>query len=227
MRQGVLPTQSPPEVGMNNEHTPTPRESSGAGEAEGPRTPSGAGLRSTLIIGGLVVALVVGGVAAAVVFGGGDDESAAAGLEPQVAPDHVAPLPDTELGGFGDAPPVRPAEYGEPLILNFWATWCAPCREEMPHLQEYSELYGDQAAVLGVDVQDAPSNAAEFVDELGITYELAVDQDGAYFQETESVHMPTTLFVDAAGDIVYRHAGYMSYDELLGLASEHLGVQAQ
>ena len=205
----------------------TGQEPEPAGPAEQDPSAKRAGLGATMLVAAALVMLVLAAVIGAVMWGGDDPDpvAGAEGLEPEVAPDHTAPLPDTTLEGFAGAPPVDPANYqGAPLILNFWATWCDPCREEMPHLQGFSETYGDQVTVLGVDVQDAPSNAEAFVEELGISYDLAVDHDGSYLAETQSVHMPTTLFVDPDGTIVYRHAGYMSYEELEGLAVEHLDV---
>ena len=192
--------------------------------------PQPTGLKLTLLIGvGLVVLTLAGVLGASVLFSdrsaGADPQTAGPGLEPLVAASHQAPLPTTELDGFGGAGPVQPGEYqGAPLIVNFWATWCEPCKEEMPHFEAFAAEHGEQIPVLGVDVQDAPSNAEEFIEELQITYDLAVDHDGSYFRETQSVHMPTTLFVDADGTIVYRQAGYMDHDELVGLASEHLDL---
>src|SRR5690625_5134270 len=148
---------------------------------------SGRGSLTTTVVAALdTMGLVLVSVIVIVVVSGDDaqEQAAAPGLEPEVEPDHQAPLPPVELEGFDDAPPVDPAEYqGRPLVLNFWATWCDPCREEMPHLQEFSTAYGDQVPVLGGDVQDAPSNAAEFVDELGNTDESPVDENGSDLQQ--------------------------------------------
>jgi peroxiredoxin len=81
-------------------------------------------------------------------------------------------------------------------------------------------------AVLGVNVKDAPSNAEAFTTELGITYDLAVDPDGDLFTAVEGFAMPTTLFVDAEGTIVYRHAGFLDGQKLADLAVQHLGIDA-
>jgi cytochrome c biogenesis protein CcmG, thiol:disulfide interchange protein DsbE len=109
--------------------------------------------------------------------------------------------------------------------VNFWASWCAPCVKEMPDFQRFSEELGDRVPLLGVNVQDAPSNAQAFVDELGITYDLATDPRGELYTDVRGFGMPTTLFVDAEGTIVYRHTGPLDTAQLRALVGEHLGVE--
>jgi cytochrome c biogenesis protein CcmG, thiol:disulfide interchange protein DsbE len=79
--------------------------------------------------------------------------------------------------------------------------------------------------ILGVNVQDAPANAEAFVDELGITYDLAADPKGELYAAVEAFGMPTTLLVDADGMIVYRHTGLLDARALREHAAEHLGVE--
>ena len=136
-------------------------------------------------------------------------------------------LPDTTLEALADAPAVRLADLldGRPLVLNFWATWCAPCVAEMPDLQLLHEAAGDDVHVVGVDTQDSPLNAEPFVEELGITYTLARDPGGELFTELNGFGMPTTLFVAADGAIRYRQTGPMTYEQMLSLVTEHLGIE--
>jgi cytochrome c biogenesis protein CcmG/thiol:disulfide interchange protein DsbE len=136
-----------------------------------------------------------------------------------------APLPDLTLEGFAGGEAVRLADYrGQPLLVNFWATWCAPCVEEMPAFQRVARRLADRVAVLGVDVQDAPSNAQPFVRELGIDYDLAIDPAAALYREVRAYGMPTTLFVDSSGMIVYRHTGALDDAGLTALIESHLDV---
>ncbi len=137
-----------------------------------------------------------------------------------------APLPEVTLTGFGDGPDVALASYrGRPLVLNLWATWCAPCVEEMPAFQQVATAAEGRVAFLGVDVMDTPSRAEPFVEKLGITYDLAVDPRREFATEIGAVGMPTTLLVNADGTIVYRHRGPLESDELRRLIAEHLSVQ--
>lgn len=188
----------------------------------------GVGVVAAFFVGLAAVALFAGsdrgGDPAAVGDGGEPAEVAdASRLEDRDAPDT---LPEATLEGFGAEGPVAMADYvGQPLVVNFWATWCAPCVEEMPDLQRVHEQVGDEVTFLGVNVRDAPSNAEPFVEELGITYDLAVDSEGDYYREVGSMGMPTTVLVDSDGRIVARRVGTVTAAELRDLLAAELGVR--
>jgi thiol-disulfide isomerase/thioredoxin len=194
----------------------------------------GGGPRRTLLLGlAVVIAFIVGAVGVSLLSGergpreGGVVIESGPGLEDRIAPGQRQPLPDRTLAGFGGdgADPVALSSYrGTPLIVNFWASWCAPCVKEMPDFQRFSAEHGGDAPLLGVNVQDAPANAEGFVDSLGITYDLAIDPAGELYSEVRGFGMPTTLFVDAQGTIVYRHTGPLDAEDLRRLANEHLGI---
>lgn len=147
---------------------------------------------------------------------------------PRPAPDDEAPLPADGLWVWGgdDEPLDLDVYEGRPLVVNFWASWCDPCIAEMPDLQQVAEERADEVTVLGINVQDAPSSAAGFVDDLGITYDLARDPDASYFQSVGGFGMPTTLLVDADGQIVYRHTGLLDAAELSDLVDARLSPVA-
>lgn len=148
-------------------------------------------------------------------------------LDERVAPDARAPLPARTLQGFGSGAPVDLATYrGRPLVVNFWATWCAPCVEEMPAFQQVFTEVGDEVAFLGVDVADGPRRAEPFAAELGISYDLARDPEETFAREVGVFAMPTTLFVDAQGTIVHRSAGGLTGAELREALRTHLGAAA-
>lgn len=192
----------------------------------------------TVLLGVGVVAAFFVGLAAVALFAGKDrgPEPAAVGdggepaevadasrLEDRDEPDT---LPEATLEGFGDEAPVEMADYaGRPLVVNFWATWCTPCVEEMPDLQRVHEQVGDEVTFLGINVRDAPSKAEPFVEELGITYDLAVDSEGDYYREVGSMGMPTTLLVAPDGRIVARRVGAVTAAELRELLAGELGVR--
>lgn len=138
-------------------------------------------------------------------------------------------LPDLTLPCLGSARTVNLAALrGQPMVLNFWAQWCPPCRAEAPHLRAFAEASGDRVLVLGIDYDDPdPALALEFAGLVGWSYPHLVDADRAAQRPLNLVGIPVTLFVDASGAIVYRHAGgFESAEQLSALASEHLGVQA-
>lgn len=190
-------------------------------------------MKRTLLVGVAVALAVVVGLSAGAVLGrnagpgAGDPGQAAPGqprLDERVDPERRSPLPDATLDAFsGDGTVSLTAYRGTPLIVNLWASWCAPCVAEMPEVQQVAQQVAPDVAVLGVNVRDAPSNARAFVERLGITYDLAVDPHGELYTELRAYGMPTTLLVDAAGTIVYRHTGPLDADELLALVRERLG----
>ena len=140
-------------------------------------------------------------------------------------PDQAFALPPATLEGFAGGPEVNLADYrGKPLVVNFWATWCAPCVKEMPEFQKASEAFGDKVALLGIDVEDAPPNAEPFVKRLGIDYPMAIDPRRELYRQIGNIGMPTTLLVDAEGIVRYRHTGGLDLPQLLALLREHLDV---
>lgn len=203
-----------------------------AGASDAP-TPSTAPTSTrTLVLGLLATAAVLGLAAVLAVTGLGDEPVAEppvadrpAGLDAAVETDVGDGLHDVVLDGFVDGQEVALASYaGTPFVLNFWATWCPPCVEEMPDLQEVAELFEGRLAMLGVSYLDDLAQATELVADLAITYDLAVDEGGALFDEVGGMGMPTTLLVDADGAIVLRHTGPVDVDGLVDLIATHLDV---
>jgi cytochrome c biogenesis protein CcmG/thiol:disulfide interchange protein DsbE len=191
------------------------------------------GVTTVLLGAAIALAVVVGAVAATVATrsGGLPRGTATYGgvsrLDERLAATDEMPLPEVTLDGFAEGPPIDLAAYGgEPLVVNFWASWCAPCVEEMPDFQRVAADTQGDVAFLGVNVQDAPGNAQAFVDELDITYDLASDPRGAFYAQVQGFGMPTTLFVRPDGTIVFRHTGALTDQELRDLLATHLSVQA-
>lgn len=115
---------------------------------------------------------------------------------------------------------------GVPMVVNLWGSWCPPCREEMPVLQQFSEAAGDRVRMVGVISKDGLPQAASFAEDAGVTFPSAFDGQGELMAELGLNALPFTYFVDADGALVHTEAGPVSsVDELRGLAAEHLGVQ--
>jgi peroxiredoxin len=125
------------------------------------------------------------------------------------------PVPDQEVATF-DGEPVTLTDYeGQPLVLNFFASWCPPCVAEMRDALEpaHREL-GGEVAFLGVANQDTTEAALEVVETTGVTYDLAEDPDGELFRALGATSMPATFYIDADGRVVGRHMGALTRDQL-------------
>ncbi len=134
-------------------------------------------------------------------------------------------LPAATLSELGGDEQVHTACWlGQPLVVNFWAEWCGPCREEMPDLEAVHQAAGDLVRFVGVDYEDRVDAALAFAEEVGVTYELVEDPDGTYFDAAGGRGAPYTLLVDADGIVRYRHNGPLTAERLTALLEEHLDV---
>ena len=139
-----------------------------------------------------------------------------------------AALPQVELARLDGGGALRIADLrGRPAVINFWATTCPHCVEEMPDIEEVHRALADEVTFVGVDRADDHAKAQRLAAGTGVTYELVTDPDERFFYATSLRDvMPTTLFVDAAGVVVHRKYGPMDADELRALIREHLGIDA-
>jgi cytochrome c biogenesis protein CcmG/thiol:disulfide interchange protein DsbE len=136
-----------------------------------------------------IVACVIGGVVAAELL------TAGGGAASRPAPE----LPREVLVG----PRVDLASLrGKPAVVNFWASWCEPCKEEAPELKRFDEEYGDQATLVGVDWGDAADNARDFIAKSGWTYPILRDPSQKVGTAYGLNGLPNTFVLDSQGDIV-------------------------
>jgi cytochrome c biogenesis protein CcmG/thiol:disulfide interchange protein DsbE len=136
-------------------------------------------------------------------------------------------LPDITLPCLGGGHSVRLAGLrGRPMIINVWAQWCPPCRQEAPYLSEVAARRPAAAMILGIDFVDPrPDLAIEFARLSGWKYPQLQDLDKSLSGSLQVSAPPQTILVDADGQVVYRHAGPLSSAaELRSLAKQHLGV---
>ena len=104
------------------------------------------------------------------------------------------------------------ATDGRPVILNLWASWCPPCRSEMPSINVAAQRH-PEVAFVGVAVEDDPEKAAEFATEIGITYTIAID-DGSVEEAYPVLGLPGTFFIAADGTLAKNHFGLVTVDSL-------------
>ncbi|MGD8207462.1 MAG: TlpA disulfide reductase family protein [Thiohalocapsa sp.] len=118
------------------------------------------------------------------------------------------PAPELDLSGI-DGVRYRLADMrGRPVIINFWATWCPPCRAEMPSMQRAWEMVeGEGIEMLGINVGEDEAAVREFAERMDLDFPLPMDPDSAVAQSWPMTGLPTTFVVDPEGRIVYRAQG--------------------
>jgi cytochrome c biogenesis protein CcmG/thiol:disulfide interchange protein DsbE len=137
-------------------------------------------------------------------------------------------LPGITLPCLGGGRPVHLAGLrGQPTVLNLWASWCTPCREELPVLQEFYERADGKVRMLGVDFEDTqPAAALKLLEDSGVTYPQVADFDKAIDQGLGRHPVPMTVLVDADGQVVAALPMQItSADQLAGFVEDSLGVR--
>lgn len=196
--------------------------------------------RHPLVLGfvAAVVALVVAMAAAATVVALTRDDDPTPKAEADL---HFTPLdqdPKGLIAGDKTGTPVPTAKFpklggglgaltdyaGTPVVVNFFGSWCVPCRKEMPDLQQVHEALGDKVAFLGLAVNDSERDAAAFVEKYGATYDMGRDPSGKLSSELGVINMPSTFLVSAKGDVVAARAGAVTAGELRKLIADNFGV---
>lgn len=115
------------------------------------------------------------------------------------------------------------ADYeGRPVVVNFFAAWCPPCRAEMPDFETVHQATKDEIAFVGIshDLNDA--DWLDLVDETGVTFDTGFQPEQELFIAIDGIGMPTTMFLDADGTIVHTHAGVVNTEILTDLIDTHL-----
>ena len=106
------------------------------------------------------------------------------------------------------------SEKNQPLVVNFWATWCAPCLEELPMFESVHNRIGHEVTFLGINVSDSPTKANELIADAGISYQMGRDPEGNFLVGLGIVGLPATVFIDSEGTIVDVHMGQISDEDL-------------
>jgi peroxiredoxin len=124
-----------------------------------------------------------------------------------------AKAPDFELKTLaGDTVKLSDLK-GKKVMLNFWATWCPPCKAEMPAMEEFHKEAGDDVVILAVNI-DPHLDVKAFVDENGITFPIPLDAEDKVNETYQVLSIPTTYFIDTKGNIGNKYIGAMNLDAM-------------
>lgn len=108
---------------------------------------------------------------------------------------------------------------GKKVLLNFWASWCIPCKEEMPHMQKVYEQYNDQnVEILAINLtfgKETPEDAKAFAEELGLTFPILLDRGGKIGDLYKIIPIPTSYFIDEDGYIRWKYMGPMDEEYII------------
>jgi len=122
---------------------------------------------------------------------------------------------DATLADFG----------GQPLVVNFFASWCAPCRAELPDFERVHEVARDDVQFIGVSHDIDESSWLALVDEVGVTYPTFYQPEQEIFEHLDLLGMPSTAFITADGEVAHTFSGLLDSERLSELIAEHLGVE--
>jgi thiol-disulfide isomerase/thioredoxin len=137
----------------------------------------------------------------------------------------VQRVPDLALECFHGGGAVRLADLHRPVIVNLWASWCTPCRAELPAFQRFATAAGDRVTVLGVDTGDTRTAGGALLSDLKVSYPTLYDDQRRLLTSVGRTALPVTLFVDADGGIRYVYNSTPLDDAgIAGLARTYLGV---
>jgi cytochrome c biogenesis protein CcmG/thiol:disulfide interchange protein DsbE len=134
------------------------------------------------------------------------------------------PAPDFTLASFDGSEISLSDLQGQVVVLNFWASWCSPCRQEAADLQSVWEMYEGQGAVfLGVSHKDAEDAARAFVEEFGLTYSNGADPGGKISRAYGITGVPETFVIDGEGKVARSYIGPVVADELALRLAQMIG----
>ena len=119
------------------------------------------------------------------------------------------PAPNFTLQMLGGGQMSLAEHKGNVIMVNFWATWCAPCRQEMPHLEALHQRYSPLGfTLLGVNVEDDPAGAQAWLEETPVSFPILFDPENGVSELYDVIAMPSTVMIDRQGNMRHLHHGY-------------------
>jgi thiol-disulfide isomerase/thioredoxin len=119
-----------------------------------------------------------------------------------------------------DGTPVTVGKPGKITVLNFWTTWCPPCREEMPELEKFSQKYRGNVLFAAINLQEPPGKVRAYLDQNGFSMPVLLDEDGRVGGMFAIRAIPTTIILDLNGVIKFRKSGPVTSTELETVIAE-------
>lgn len=165
----------------------------------------------------IALGLTLWGTAAFPIGAASQGNAAAFRKETREAPEIGAAAPSFSLTGM-DGKTYNLRQFrGKPVLLNFWASWCGPCRDEAPYLTKLKEKFGSELQIVAVNVTDSDSekSARQFASSYGFTFPVLLDPDGTAAARYRIRPIPTSLFIDANGVIRDGVLGALDWNGLL------------
>lgn len=154
-----------------------------------------------------------------------DERTTTGGFE--LTPEAEAPTADEATFTTFDGEEVALTTLrGTPTVVNFFASTCVPCITEMPAFEDVHQDLGTQVSFLGLAVADRPDDALALVEQTGVTYRTAQDPDASVISALGGTVLPTTVLLDADGEVVATHNGELDADELRSLLADELGISS-
>ncbi|MET7876901.1 redoxin family protein [Micromonospora profundi] len=197
----------------------------GAGSPGAGTTSPGATASASPASGATAAASPGSGTTASASPGSGTADSASPGSGTMAAPGGAV-LPELTLACFTGGAPVELRSVAGPAVINIWASWCGPCRKELPAFQRLSERASGQLQVVGVNTRDSRRGAQSIGEDYGVRFPILVDQGDALQRELNRNAFPLTLFVDADRRIRHIDAtGALDDAQLATLVRKHLGLK--
>lgn len=135
-------------------------------------------------------------------------------MDSQPAPAQNTPAPDFALLNL-QSQTVQMSDLRDKIVvLNFWATWCAPCVKEMVYFQEVQNLYPDKVLILAINQEESPEIVNQFIQDMGFSMQVLLDQKGEVTKLYKVLALPNTFFIDGQGIVRYHHLGSLSREQL-------------
>jgi thiol-disulfide isomerase/thioredoxin len=132
-------------------------------------------------------------------------------------------LVTTEYQTFDGSRTTLASLRGRPVVVNFFASWCAPCKVEMPDFEKVHKEYADRVLFVGIATQDSAAKVTDVVKQTGITYAIGLDPDGLLFTKSGGLGMPTTVVLTADGKVADTHTGALDASTLRAKLDKVLG----